>query len=65
MATAMKQLDKTFVFVTSSEKLVSGPGLPDGTFASQKFQFWYILVRLGMGYFGRFYSQFVHFTANW
>jgi hypothetical protein len=35
------------------------PGLPDGLFACQKSQFWYIFEGLGMEYFGMSFVQFL------
>jgi hypothetical protein len=42
---------------------VSLPGLPDGFFSNQKYQFWYILEGLGMDIVGIFYGHLEYFTA--
>jgi hypothetical protein len=33
---------------SATTEKVSGPGLPDGFFANQKFQSWYVMDGLGM-----------------
>jgi hypothetical protein len=46
-------------------RIGSCSGLPDGIFAKQKYQFWYILEGVGMEYVGVFYGHLIHLMAIW
>jgi hypothetical protein len=41
------------------------PGVPDGLFSDQKFQFWFIFIGLGMENLGIFYGHLGTFKSIW
>jgi hypothetical protein len=44
---------------------VPRPGLPDGIFSNQKYQFWHTLESLGIENVGMFYVRLEYLTYIW